>query len=347
MRVESPRRAPASWRLRPICQAALLVQGGLLAAGLLVALLASGAAAVALPALLVAASLNLLVVVLFLRRHPAADGAGQVSAAGGPEPPRPTGDAAIQSIGDLVPAGDESLRRRLQGLEEDLALRERRLDRLMAGRERAREESRLKSDYLTLLGRELQPLKARLDTLLMPQGEQPPGGPPRRALEELRDRLGDLAVLLEDIAGEEPAATEASPSHRESRVLIVDDGPVNLMLARQVLEREGLAVRTATSGAEALASLEQLPFDLVLMDIFMPGMDGMETSRRWRDVEAAHYPDHRSVLVALTANASVEDRQRFAEAGLDDYLAKPYRPQELIALVRRWLPARPDALDTP
>ena len=326
-------------RLPPYLRLALLLQSGLLLAGL--ALFSASAPGGWLAVLLLASTLNLAAVAVGCLREPPRHAE---PAAGAPAPLSPP--QAAPSV-ELVAAGEEQLRRRLQTLEDDLARREQRLERLTAGRDRAREESRLKSDYLTLLGRELQPLKARLDALLMPQGEQPPGGPPRRALEELRDRLGDLAVLLEDIAGEEPAATEASPAHRESRVLIVDDGPVNLMLARQVLEREGLVVRTATSGAEALASLEQLPFDLVLMDIFMPGMDGMETSRRWRDVEAAHYPDHRSVLVALTANASVEDRQRFAEAGLDDYLAKPYRPQELIALVRRWLPAHHEAPDTP
>ncbi|MFB9146847.1 response regulator [Halomonas alkalicola] len=326
-------------RLPPYLRLVLLLQSGLLLAGL--ALLLTSAPGAWLAVLLLASTLNLAAVAVgCLRESPR----HAEPAAGAPAPLTPP--QAAPSV-ELVAAGEEQLRRRLQALEDDLARREQRLERLTAGRDRAREESRLKSDYLTLLGRELQPLKVRLDALLTPQDEQPLGGPQRHALEELRDRLGDLAVLLEDIAGEEPAATEAPPAHRESRVLIVDDGPVNLMLARQVLEREGLVVRTATSGAEALASLEQLPFDLVLMDIFMPGMDGMETSRRWRDVEAAHYPDHRSVLVALTANASVEDRQRFAEAGLDDYLAKPYRPQELIALVRRWLPARPDALDTP
>lgn len=342
MRVESSRRAPASWRLRPICQAALLVQGGLLVAGLLVALLAPGAAAVALPALLVAASLNLLVVVLFLRRHPAADGAGQAPAAdGGPKPPRATRDsAAIQSIGDLVPAGDESLRRRLQGLEEDLAQRERRLDRLMAGRERAREESRLKSDYLTLLGRELQPLMARLDEVVEQEGYSASPEEGQRLVRELRERLGDLSVLLAGLSGGEVSA--AAPRLRPARVLIVDDGPVNLMLARQVLERQGLEVVTATSGTEALACLARTPFDLVLMDIFMPDMDGMETSRRWREEEASRYPGRRCVLVALTANASDDDRRRFEAAGLDDYLAKPYRPQALVDRVRHWLP---DAID--
>src|SRR5690554_5323894 len=326
MRVDSgrPRRLPAQLRRALLIQLALLLAGALLlllgAPGFwLLLLLAAGLANVA-----------------------AAGRALTVAApAGEPRPPSPP-----LRIPTPAPApagsGDEQLPRRLQRLEDDLLRCDQRVGRLAAGRARAREESRLKSDYLTLLGRELSPLRGQVEALLQEPADAAPGS--RRAtLEELRDRLGDLEVLLEGIAGLEPPpvapmAAPAPPPRRARRVLIVDDGPVNLMLARQVLEREGREVRTATSGAEALACLEQVPFDLVLMDIYMPGMDGVEASRRWRDVEMERYPGRRSMLVALTANASAEDRKRFAAAGLDDYLAKPYRPQQLIDLVSRWLP---------
>lgn len=329
MRVDSgrPRRLPAQLRRALLIQLALLLAGALLlllgAPGFwLLLLLAAGLANVA-----------------------AAGRALAVAApAGEPSPPSPP-----LRIPTPAPApagsGDEQLRRRLQRLEDDLLRCDQRLGRLTAGRDRAREESRLKSDYLTLLGRELAPLRKQVEALLAGAPEAASAERCTR-LVELRDRLGDLEVLLEGIAGSEPPpvapmaapAAPAPPPRRARRVLIVDDGPVNLMLARQVLEREGLEVRTATSGAEALACLEQVPFDLVLMDIYMPGMDGVEASRRWRDVEMERYPGRRSVLVALTANASAEDRERFAAAGLDDYLAKPYRPQQLIDLVSRWLP---------
>lgn len=330
MRVDNGRQRRLPVQLRW----ALLIQLALLLAGL--ALLALGAGPGWLLLLLLALSLGSVAVAAWaLPAEPPVP----LTPAIGPRlpppaaaPPAPTG------------SGDEQLRRRLQSLEEDLVRCDQRVGRLAAGRARAREESRLKSDYLTLLGRELSPLREQVEALLQEPADAAPGS--RRAtLEELRDRLGDLEVLLEGIAGSEPppaaaapAAAPAPPVRRGRRLLIVDDGPVNLMLARQVLEREGYEVRTATSGAEALACLEQVPFDLVLMDIFMPGMDGVETSRRWRDVEIERYPGKRSVLVALTANASAEDRKRFVAAGLDDYLAKPYRPQQLIDLVNRWLP---------
>nr|WP_255777278.1 response regulator [Halomonas desiderata] len=124
------------------------------------------------------------------------------------------------------------------------------------------------------------------------------------------------------------------------RVLVVDDGPVNRMLASQLLEAQGLRVDSVASGPEALEQQQRLFYDLVLMDIFMPDMDGIEAARRWREQETLAPEAGRSILVALTANATDSDRQRFVEAGMDDYLAKPYGPRELIDLLRQW---RPDA----
>lgn len=228
--------------------------------------------------------------------------------------------------------------RRLAG---DLQARNGQLERLEAGRVRAREESRLKSGYLSHLQQSLAPLMGALSEVLESDALRQCGGDrDHAALLALRERLADAVVLLENLG--EPAGTSAASANpflcSKGRVLIVDDGPVNLTLARQVLERQGLDVETATSGEEALSRMEGAPFDLVLMDIFMPGMDGVETSRYWRDREAEGAARQRSILVALTANASDEDRRRFRQAGMDDFLAKPYRPQVLVDLVRRWLP---------
>ncbi|SEL08537.1 response regulator [Halomonas daqiaonensis] len=226
-------------------------------------------------------------------------------------------------------------------LASDLQASRGQLERLEAGRVRAREESSLKSDYLSHLQQSLGPLMSSLSEVLESDALRQCGGERDHAAAlALRERLADAVVLLENL-GESAGTSVTSPRPVPSvkgRVLIVDDGPVNLTLARQVLERQGLDVETATSGEEALSQLESAPFDLVLMDIFMPGMDGVETSRHWRDRESDKATHQRSILVALTANAGDEDRRRFHGAGMDDYLAKPYRPQELVDLVRRWLP---------
>ncbi len=314
---------------------ALLFQLLLLLAGGAILLFGPGGSAAWLMALLLGASLNLMLVVL--QPWPASQQA---------EPPADSPDHRHLARDPVAEhsAAEERLRRQVCDLEDAVVHRDQRLSRLAAGRERAREESRLKSDYLTLMGRELQRLRLRLEELSGEQASSPEAGQSMAA--ELRERLADLTELLEGLAGV-PEPPPLPPATRQGRVLIVDDGPVNLMLARQVLEREGLDVSTVTSGAEALSLQEQEHFDLVLMDIFMEGMDGMEASRRWREHERARHVTHGSVLVALTANASDADRRRFAEAGLDDFLAKPYRPQELVERVTRWLPERLVEAGTP
>ncbi|UYG02618.1 response regulator [Halomonas sp. LR3S48] len=214
---------------------------------------------------------------------------------------------------------------------------------LLAARERAREDSRLKSRYLTLLQRELEPLLSELGREV--QGEGGSVDPHRHA--HLSERIADILLLISSLAGEQGEAALrdmrlASSQAGPLRVLVVDDGPVNRMLASQVMERQGLRVDSVASGLEALEQQHRHVYDLVLMDIFMPGMDGVEAARRWREQEAQLPDVGRSILVALTANATESDRRRFDDAGMDDYLAKPYGPRELIELLQRW---RPDAFE--
>ena len=118
------------------------------------------------------------------------------------------------------------------------------------------------------------------------------------------------------------------------RLLVVDDGPVNAMLASSVLEKSGYQIDVANSGAEALALSKQKNYDLVLMDIFMPVMDGLETTRLWRELNNANA---KVPIIALTANAMELENKRFLDQGINDYLTKPYRPNELRELVQRWL----------
>nr|WP_299242623.1 response regulator [uncultured Halomonas sp.] len=201
--------------------------------------------------------------------------------------------------------------------------------------ELARQESRLKSHYLTLLRRELKLLAEELGKRTEPDvGLHEQGS----IMVELLDRLNENGdVDTPDLAQRRPLG-QAPQETRSVRILIVDDGPVNSMLARDVLLRHGLAVDMAGGGKEALALAQRHFYDLVFMDIFMPVPDGIETSIRWREEESLSQHGRRSVLVALTANASERDRERFFAAGMDDYVAKPYRPQALIDMIRRWLP---------
>ncbi|RON01044.1 hybrid sensor histidine kinase/response regulator [Pseudomonas brassicacearum] len=121
---------------------------------------------------------------------------------------------------------------------------------------------------------------------------------------------------------------------RRARILLVEDNPVNQLVAKGMLSKLGCNVVVAAHGAEALDQLELKQFDLVLMDCNMPVMDGYEASRQIR--HSGRWPD--LPIVALTANAMPEERERCRAAGMSDYLAKPFRREELAALLELWVP---------
>jgi CheY-like chemotaxis protein len=121
---------------------------------------------------------------------------------------------------------------------------------------------------------------------------------------------------------------------RRARVLLVEDNPVNQLVAKGMLGKLGCQVQVAADGTEALERLEQGAFDLVLMDCNMPIMDGYEATRRIR--QDGRWPA--LPIVALTANAMPEERERCRAAGMNDYLAKPFRREELLALIDHWVP---------
>jgi PAS domain S-box-containing protein len=129
------------------------------------------------------------------------------------------------------------------------------------------------------------------------------------------------------------------------RVLLVEDNDINELLARRILEKAGCVVVTARDGKAAVAAMSAVladrepQFALILMDILMPGMDGVEAcgaiKAMYRDAPgSAGAPPP---IVALTANAFIEDRQRYLDAGMDDYLAKPFDKPSIEALLGRWV----------
>lgn len=115
-----------------------------------------------------------------------------------------------------------------------------------------------------------------------------------------------------------------------TRVLLVEDNPVGALLASTLLKREGCAVETAASGHEALDAMKRARYDLVFMDMRMPGMDGPTAARQLRGRGDA------TPIVALTANAFAEDRKACLEAGMDDHLVKPLELAALRAALTRW-----------
>ena len=127
---------------------------------------------------------------------------------------------------------------------------------------------------------------------------------------------------------------------RDARVLLVEDHEINQQVASELLQDAGLRVAIANNGQAALAMLEQADYDMVFMDMQMPVMDGLEATRALRrKARFAAMP-----VVAMTANAMDQDRRRCIESGMNDFLAKPIDPQELSAVLLRWIPARRPAL---
>jgi CheY-like chemotaxis protein len=125
-----------------------------------------------------------------------------------------------------------------------------------------------------------------------------------------------------------PVAAPAAPAivHAD-RVLLAEDNPVNQKVATHMLRRLGYAADVAENGAAAVAAVTREPYDVVLMDMQMPVMDGLEATRRI--VAGEHFGAHRPHIIALTANAMAEDEAQCLAAGMDAFLTKPLDPERL------------------
>jgi CheY-like chemotaxis protein len=120
------------------------------------------------------------------------------------------------------------------------------------------------------------------------------------------------------------------------RILLAEDNVVNQKLALRLLQQMGYRADLASNGIEAVESVERQPYDVVLMDVQMPEMDGLEAARR---ITSRWQPTERPRIVAMTANAMAGDREECLAAGMDDYLTKPIRVEALVAALSQ-SPAR-------
>jgi CheY-like chemotaxis protein len=116
------------------------------------------------------------------------------------------------------------------------------------------------------------------------------------------------------------------------RILMAEDNVINQKVGKLILQRAGFNIDLVGDGNEALEAHRTHPYDLILMDCQMPTMDGFEASRQIRQL-----PQRQPVIVAVTANALVGERERCLNAGMDDYLSKPFQAEQLVAVVKKWI----------
>jgi len=137
------------------------------------------------------------------------------------------------------------------------------------------------------------------------------------------------------------AAPDPLPTPQEQRrnkfsILVAEDNIVNQKVAIRLLEKFGYRADAVANGKEAVHSLEKIPYDLVLMDVQMPEMDGLSATRAIRDPQS-RVLDRKISIIAMTAHAMKEDRERCLEAGMDDYISKPVVPQVLKDILEKYL----------
>jgi two-component system sensor histidine kinase/response regulator len=166
-----------------------------------------------------------------------------------------------------------------------------------------------------------------------------------------QSRLYDaIATVMSAPEDDMPKNTQPATSHGRkketissgARILIAEDNPVNQKVAVRMLERLSYQADVAADGLEAVEALSRVPYAVVLMDVQMPEMDGYAATAEIRRREEG--TERRTPIIAMTANAMEGDQEKAREAGMDDYVSKPVKPEELDEVLKRWIP-REGAID--
>ena len=159
----------------------------------------------------------------------------------------------------------------------------------------------------------------------------------RQTLQETLERFEELGTGA-SIRGPEQSSLEQAlvRDHHGARILLVEDNVVNQEVARELLEAVGCRVDIANNGEVAVALARMAPYEIILMDLHMPVMDGFQATRAIRAQETGQ----RVPIIAMTADVFEEERKQCLEAGMDAHLGKPFAPETLFSQLLRWLPPR-------
>ncbi|HNA78829.1 MAG TPA: response regulator [Turneriella sp.] len=135
------------------------------------------------------------------------------------------------------------------------------------------------------------------------------------------------------------ASQDSSPARRlandrPAQILIVDDNDSNILILERMLQKLGYNPQSTDNGRQAFSFITGKKYDLILMDIMMPGIDGLELTRAIRNAESAQNP----IIVAVTADVTAQNRDACFLAGVDDFLPKPVDFQALTAMIESWVP---------
>ncbi|MDD2850706.1 MAG: response regulator [Desulfuromonadaceae bacterium] len=149
--------------------------------------------------------------------------------------------------------------------------------------------------------------------------------------------LGRSVLQKSDTSGIVTRHTVAEAGKRSSRILLAEDNAINQKVAQSILNKLGYKADIVSNGQEAVRALELIHYDLVLMDCLMPYMDGYEATVMIRE-PLSKVINHAVPIIAMTGNAMKGDREKCLKTGMDDYLAKPVRKEELAGMLQKWLP---------
>jgi signal transduction histidine kinase/CheY-like chemotaxis protein/HPt (histidine-containing phosphotransfer) domain-containing protein len=151
-----------------------------------------------------------------------------------------------------------------------------------------------------------------------------------------REPVGDFAARYQELLEQKETISEVVYAP-DARVLVVDDVPMNLLVAKGLLKYTRIKVDTAGSGEEALELIEKTRYDLIFLDHLMPVMDGVECLHQIR--ERKEHPNMTTPIIVLTANAIIGAREEYIQAGFTDYLPKPIQERELQGMLMKYLPS--------